>query len=293
MAVDAEALFKMLVTIGYLPILPAKPGPTTARAVRRFQRHARRKYRVPAPDAAGAELFTGAATGVPDEATFAEARKWIERGWKLPVGRFQLRGLSAGGRLREDAALAWDQIVRLATTKGATLEGPYGDTARPVNPTSKVGASRYSFHYAGRAVDINQALGGGRSQRYYIAKEATGIGTFWRIYCKTAQQDGSQGTRYPAKQVKCFGFHNWQEYDLPVGYYVDLTALIESTSTFERIKAQTGWNGNYNKTEWWHFQYKVDKQPTFLDEMELIGYSEAKLRRCGWTTDDLLDHAPG
>jgi hypothetical protein len=80
---------------------------------------------------------------------------------------------------------------------------------------------------------------------------------------------------------------------LPEGYYIDLTALIESTGKFERIKAQSGWQGSYNKAEWWHFQYKLDKQATFLDEMELIGYSEQKLRSCGWQSDALLDHAPG
>jgi hypothetical protein len=45
--------------------------------------------------------------------------------------------------------------------------------------------------------------------------------------------------------------------------------------------------------EWWHFQYKRDKQRAFLDEMELIGYSEAKLKACGWTSDEMLDHVPG
>jgi hypothetical protein len=68
---------------------------------------------------------------------------------------------------------------------------------------------------------------------------------------------------------------------------------IESTHKFERIKAQAGWDAHYNKAEWWHFQYTLDKQPTFLDEMELIGYSETALRKAGWTTDAMLDHAPG
>lgn len=80
---------------------------------------------------------------------------------------------------------------------------------------------------------------------------------------------------------------------LPQAYYVDLTDLIEASGKFERIKAQGGWQFAYNKTEWWHFQYKLDKQATFLDEMELIGYSEQKLQSCGWQTPALLDHAPG
>jgi hypothetical protein len=82
---------------------------------------------------------------------------------------------------------------------------------------------------------------------------------------------------------------NW----FPEGYYLDLTALIESTNQFERIHAQSGWQGTYNKAEWWHFQFKLDKQSTFLDEMELIGVDEVRLRACGWTTDAMLDHAPG
>jgi hypothetical protein len=58
-------------------------------------------------------------------------------------------------------------------------------------------------------------------------------------------------------------------------------------------KAQAQWNGSYNKSEWWHFQYRLNKQATFLDEMELFGYSEADLRRAGWISDAQLDHKPG
>jgi hypothetical protein len=61
----------------------------------------------------------------------------------------------------------------------------------------------------------------------------------------------------------------------------------------ERIKAQAGWEKVYNKAEWWHSQYRLDKQATFLDEMELIGKGEQELRRCGWATDEMLGHAPG
>jgi hypothetical protein len=145
----------------------------------------------------------------------------------------------------------------------------------------------------GRAVDISQELGGGKNQRYYILKEDAGGQTFWRIYCKTDKQDGSQGSLHRKGTVTCFAFHNWSDYKLPEGHYIDLTSVIESTGKFERIPAQNGWNGSYNKTEWWHFQYKLDKQPTFLDEMELIGYTEAQLRAAGWSSPQMLDHAPG
>lgn len=74
---------------------------------------------------------------------------------------------------------------------------------------------------------------------------------------------------------------------------MDLTKVIESFRTFERIKAQNNWSHNYDKTEWWHFQYCVDKQATFSDELELIGVSESRLRTCGWSTDAQLDRKPG
>jgi peptidoglycan hydrolase-like protein with peptidoglycan-binding domain len=286
-----------LIALGYLGgKADGGYGPGTTRALLRFQRHAARRYRMPQPDAAAAETFQGVADGTCDATTAQEVRKWIDNGWKLPLDRFALTAVSAPnavGKLRSDAAAAWTEIVRLVTSKGGTLAGPYGDTARAVRPTSKVGTSRYSFHYCGRAVDISQALGGGANQRYFIAKESSGASTMWRIYCKTDKQDGAQGVLIRKDTVTCYAFHNWTEYKLKEGYYFDMTAVIESTGKFERIPAQGGWNGSYNKTEWWHFQYKLDKQPTFLDEMELIGYTEAKLKAAGWSSPQLLDHAPG
>ena len=46
------------------------------------------------------------------------------------------------------------------------------------------------------------------------------------------------------------------------------------------------------KQEWWHFYYATDVQETFLDEMELVGYSADTLKKAGWTDAD-LDKPPG
>jgi hypothetical protein len=295
-------LQKDLITLNYLP---AKDdyrdgyfGPETRRTIMRFQRHAARPYRMPQPDAAEGERLPPGETGICDFATAQEIRKWISKGWRLPLARFPIRAISVqgivtGGRLREDAAAAWEEIVKLAQSQGATLEGPYGDTTRVLQQMTKSGTSRYSFHYCGRAVDINQELGGGRGQRYFTVKEASGQHTYWRIYCTTAQSSGTHVKTLTKGQVKYYSFFNGKEVDIPAGNYVDLTALIESSGKFERIRAQSGWEKVYNKTEWWHFQYIVDKQATFLDEMELIGYSEDQLRKAGWSDDAMLDHLPG
>ena len=287
---------RSLVTLGYLNAVDVASAVKVTRAVTRFQRHAARKYRMPQPDAGGGELFAGRINGESDPLTLAEVRKWIARKWQIPIGRFRVRSLNVATNpvsLREDAAAAWEQIVKAADAQGATLGGLYGDSARPVRPTAKVGSSRYSFHYCGRAVDICQDFTKSKDHRYYVAQDTQGPTQYWRIHCKTDKQDGSQGALIREKTVKWYSFQEKVERWLPEGRYVDLTALIESTGTFERIKAQSGWQSAYNKAEWWHFQYKLDKQATFLDEMELIGYSEDRLRSCGWNSDQMLDHAPG
>jgi hypothetical protein len=293
-SIVAEAL-QALVATHYLSNTDLQDRAKVIRALTRFQRHAARPYRMPQPDAA--PTFKHPANGTLDQATLAELRLWVQKKWVLPVGRFHVATFSVGGpkrvQLRQDAAAAWSAIVALAASKGATLAGEYGDSARPVRPSAKSGTSRHSFHYCARAVDISQDFTKSADHRYFVASEPSGGQQFWRVWCKTDKQDGSQGTLIRKHSHKHHQFKPAAEIWIPEGYYVDLTALIESTGCFERIHAQSGWHGVYNKSEWWHFQFKKDKQPTFLDEMELIGYTEARLRACGWNSDALLDHRPG
>ena len=81
--------------------------------------------------------------------------------------------------------------------------------------------------------------------------------TKWRIYCKTDDQKGSQGTKIAKGLVQAYRFGDGQLYRIPEGYYLDITAEIEADGQFERIRAQNGWTASgpgYNRTEWWHFQ---------------------------------------
>jgi hypothetical protein len=256
------------------------------RAITRFQRHAVRPYRLPQDTP---NMFHGKASGILDAATLEEIARWQQQGWKLPLGRFALVRLAQGGKLRSDAATAWTAIVAKVTGAGGTLEGPYGDTTRSFDFKAGAGASRHSFHYAGRAVDIQQALAGGRGQRYYVAKDPQEGRMYWRIWCKV---DASKGTAVKAKEKNYYEFYSRKELPMPAGSYIDLTKLIEEGGEFERIRAQDGWEGSAKKQEWWHFQYCVDKQATIQDELELIGVSEAQLKQAGWLERD-LDHAPG
>jgi peptidoglycan hydrolase-like protein with peptidoglycan-binding domain len=295
-------LQKDLIAIGYLKIGAddGSYGLGTERAVRRFQRHARRTLRMQNQAKTTGTPWMGADTGVCDASTAKEIRLWIEKKYVLPFGVYKIVGID-GGKLRDDVAPLWQAALAAAKVKGATLlpagaatSDYYSDTTRnPANGFKSTGGnSKLSMHYTGRAVDLSMEPAGGKHQRWWIAKDPVDGKTYWRIWCKADKQDGSQGEKIAAKSKTYYEFwHNTGEKQIPEGYYVDLTALL-SANCFERIPAQDGWDSVAKKQEWWHFYYAEDIQFTFLDEMELVGFKEADLLKWGWTTQD-LDKKPG
>ncbi len=294
-----QALQADLISLGYLPKGgdDGNFGKGSTRALKRFQRHAGRRYRVHAvsglpADVVPALAFKGTADGKADEATRAEIQKWLDNKWKLPLGRFAFKKVG-DFTLREDVADAWVALSARIKTLGGTVDGPYGDSKRGLGKAKKVGASSFSFHIVGRAIDLQQALANPKGRRYYIVRDAdSGARDYWRLHCKTSNQDGTQGTLYEKGALSCQSFNPSSTFDIPKGYYIDLTAEIEKNGVFERIPAHGGWDTDYNKTEWWHFQYALDKQATFQDECELVGISEADMKKAGYTVDD-MDRKPG
>jgi hypothetical protein len=286
-------------------------GRGSARAVLRFQRHAGRLYRMDLAkaikDVKADAAFKGKVDGICNSDTAKEIRKWVDNKWVNPVGRFKTKALTAklGGNLREDAADAWEKVVKDVTAAGGTLDGPYGGSLRGLDyggADKKAGTSDFSFHYCGRAVDIRQEFANPpeKTRRYYVISDPQGGDQYWTLFCKTDKQDGTQGVQIKKGDKKRWDFADKKDVSLPEGYYLDLTAAIQKAGEFERIKAHKGWESNYNKCEWWHFQFIIDRQETFSDELELIGFDEAALRKVKnqagtlkWPDDAHLDHRPG
>jgi hypothetical protein len=307
-AMPAEQLQRTLGYLGYLrpEMVTGFPDELTERALVRFKRHASKPYRiapqgVPEPDLPPSERFSGEPDPMLTEQTVLEMRRWIERGWKLPLGRFKFECLADDPArasyslrwsfLREDAAKLWKAAVKEAASRGATLAEPYGDTQRPLGYDRKEGVSRTSFHITGRAVDVNQRFAQGRAQRYYLSPEEHNGRMYFRLYCSTVQQNGSQGVLIESGKVPTWRAGQRSASYLPRGYYVDLTELLE-TVHFERIPAHEGWEKYDIYSEWWHYQYAVDKQVTFLEECELVGISEKRLLEANYTLDE-MDGEPG
>ncbi len=243
--------------------------------------------------------WAGKATGICDQATAKEVRLWIDKSYRLPLGIYKIVKID-GGKLRDDVAKLWKEAIVDAEKKGGMIvptgkdkNDYYSDTWRnPINTFKHTGGnSKYSLHYTGRAVDLSMEPAGGKHQRWWVVKELVDGDVYWRIYCKTDKQDGSQGTKIAAKSKKFYEFYSNTEKDMPEAYYLDLTELLASHK-FHRIKAQKGWETVAKKQEWWHYNDIEDLQETFLDEMELIGYTESDLKQSGRTTAE-MDHAPG
>jgi hypothetical protein len=294
---DPKRVQTDLITLGYLPAGAAdgKWGPGSKRALTRFKRRARSLYRIstggqPA-DCTAANAFQGIVDESVTQPTLDEIAKWLRQSWKAPLGRFSIKGIG-NGKLRQDVADAWIALIASVAGHGGTIEGPYGDTMRPLGKAKKAGASSFSFHIVGRAVDLKQELTNRPNRRYYVAKDVTSGASYWRIYCSTQNQDGSQGSKFAKGKVDYWDFVDQKAINIPEGHYVDLTDEIEKGGLFERIPAQSGWESTYNRAEWWHFQWKPDKQETFQDECELVGISETALRNAGYSELD-MDRKPG
>lgn len=78
---------------------------------------------------------------------------------------------------------------------------------------------------------------------------------------------------------------------------MNVVALMTTTLSiralqFSRIPAWNGWERKSGLSEWWHYYYSPNIQPTFLDEVELIGFTEAQVRQKGWKTVGELDYKP-
>jgi Putative peptidoglycan binding domain len=295
---DVKALQGNLITLGYLPAGNADGnwGNQSKRALLRFQRRATNTYRISidtgAPaDCTAAQLYRGQATGVVDQAALDEVAKWLTKRWKAPLGRFAMASIG-NGTLRSDVAAAWSTLVNSVVAKGGTLAGPYGDTKRQLGQTAKIGASSYSYHKVGRAIDIQQELSNppNSTRRYFVERETSGGKTFWTIWCSTPTWE--RGTKFDKGGFMYWDFVDKKNIKAPEGCYMNLTEAITDSSDFERIPAQGGWESQYNKTEWWHFQWARDKQPTFQDECELVGISESDLRGAGYNEQG-MDHKPG
>jgi len=126
-----------------------------------------------------------------------------------------------------------------------------------------------SWHKTGRALDLALEYKVDGANQMVLVREDLGQQIYWRMYLRTAKQDGSQGE--PLKENPWLHWwhivpeHEPDAYDaggkrlrIPDGYYADVTALAKRHG-WERIacyaiEGDYHWNTDSNGTEYWHYE---------------------------------------
>ncbi len=126
-----------------------------------------------------------------------------------------------------------------------------------------------SWHKAGRALDLPLEYKVSSIDQILLSREDLGKNVYWRMYLRTAKQDGSQGE--PLKDNPwLYWWHivpdeEPEAYDaggkrrpIPSGYFVDVTAIAKRHG-WERIacyaiEGDYHWYTDSNGTEYWHYE---------------------------------------
>jgi len=149
-------------------------------------------------------------------------------------------------RVREEAG--WDYLAEL-------------DSAwLPLSHTPPTGHSRRSWHLCGRAFALDQEPYD--EDKVVLVREDIGNATYWRVFLRAAEQDGSLGeplralpwdlnARDEGGRAEVDGGAR-QEQVTP-GYYVDFTALARDYG-WERVPSLWRWRTFWPDILWWEYR---------------------------------------
>ena len=159
------------------------------------------------------------------------------------------------------------------------LEDAFWALGQPPEP----GQERLNWHMTGRAFSINRNLIYGFPAPLEVVREDIGIHTYWRIYARTAVQDGQLGEplrRLPwdfsartGGDVEAYEQGGRLRSAVPTGYYVDLTRLFADYG-WMRVPADRSWRYNFGGVLFWEF---VKTDGLTWEEAMLEIYSEEEL----------------
>lgn len=159
-----------------------------------------------------------------------------------------------------------------------------------------------SWHKAGRALDLPLEYKVDGVDQMVRVREDLGEEVYWRLYLRTARQDGSQGEPLkenpwlfwwqivPAEEPEAYAAGG-KRLPIPAGYYADITALArrhgwERIASY-RIVGDYHWQTDSNGTEYWHYE-RTDGL-TWWEAMAQIYPLDLLEKHVGWQAG--LQHA--
>ena len=125
------------------------------------------------------------------------------------------------------------------------------------------GESDRSWSKAARAFDFYYRYPISIEPQVEVVREDRGAQTYWRIYLRAANQDGSQGeplrqlpwdfsARYDSDPRYYDQGGKWKDH-IPAGYYLDFTELA-SDYGWTRVPALDNWRTFFQGIRYWHFE---------------------------------------
>jgi TolB protein len=147
------------------------------------------------------------------------------------------------------------------------------------------GENDRSWNKAARAFDFYYRYPISIEPQVEIVREDRGTQTYWRVYLRTANQDGSQGeplkqlpwefsARYDSDPQYYDQGGKWKE-TIPTGYYLDFTQLAADYG-WARVPAADNWRTFFQGIRYWHFE---NRQDLSWQEAILELYTEDELRQ--------------
>ena len=133
---------------------------------------------------------------------------------------------------------------------------------RPITYTPPSGHSLMSWHVCGRAIGLDQEPYEEDESRIKLVREDVGNVTYWRVFIRAAEQDGSMGEplRGPVWDLnareeggRAMVEGGAPQEGTPSGYYVDFTTRA-SDYGWERVPSLWRWRYFWPDIRWWECQ---------------------------------------
>lgn len=178
----------------------------------------------------------------------------------------------------EQADLAFNEIYAACGTI------PHAGSMRSFNAEVNAARSSTSFHYTGRAFDLNTEQGMRSNDTYfYVTLDDTSTSKhYYRIYCKAINDVDSE---YVSDiRIVPLEWKNGRAISKTStkGLFLDVTAVFNKYGIYGIGPRSCANDGNYMCTEWWHFQDTsglVVGQTTFeqsLDQFHGLNYNYSR-----------------
>lgn len=152
---------------------------------------------------------------------------------------------------------------RVMQEAGWDFLGQLDKLFEPIDSGAGLNEDPRTWNKAGRAFDLYYRHALGFEPTMEVVRLDVGGQIYWRVYVKTAVQDGSQGE--PLRQLPWdfrarFGdepqFYSqggaWKE-NIPAGYYIDFTALAADYG-WVWVPAADNWRTYFPSVRFWHYE---------------------------------------